>query len=271
MAHLSLFYLIYSLGLSSRGVGRGACFMGEGEEVDEVHDNVAFCPTCEQEIGHIILRTKERGKGLDHLVQCAVCNGIHTIELRPTKATDVRFTLSEGGDSRQMVIEVDIDEQFTIGEEFEYDDAVWEITRLEMPNATSSKQASANGVKMVWATRRDLIMVRLTFTDGEYSFSDRIICEPNQQFKCGSIFVHNGERWRIRALHSGRGRTLHGSMKAQTIRRIFLHLPPNIEEAKEKRIRERGRWRGQEFQGREDHQQKVREANIRRQYRKKEE
>ena len=41
--------------------------------------------------------------------------------------------------------------------------------------------------------------------------------------------------------------------------------------AKEKRIRERGRWRGQEFEGREEHQQKVREANIRRQYRKKEE
>ena len=245
--------------------------MGEDNGEDEVLDNFAFCPTCDEEIGHMILRSKERGKGVDHLVQCAVCNGVHTIELRPPKATDVRFTLSEGADSRQTLIEVDIDEQFAIGDEFEYEDAVWEIKRLEMPNATSSNQVTANEVKMVWATRCDLVTVRLTFTDGEYSFSDKIICNPDQEFKCGSIYVHDGERWRIRALHSGQGRTLHGSMKAGTIRRIFLHLPPNVEEAIEKRIRERGRWRGQEFEGREEHQQKVREANIRRKFSKKEE
>jgi len=258
---------IFSLGLSSRGAGYGACFMSEGEEVEEVLENIALCPTCDEEVGHIILRTKGRGKGVDHLVQCVVCDGVHTVELRPPKSTEVRFTLSEGSDSRQTVIEVDIDEKFSMGDEFDHDDAVWKITRLELPDATSSKHVSANEVNMVWATRCDLVVVRLTFTEGELSFSDRIICEPNQEFKCGTIYLHNGERWRIRALHSGRGRTLNGSMKAGNIRRIFLHLPPDYEEAKEKRIRERGRWRGQEFEGREEHQQKVREANIRKKIR----
>ena len=240
--------------------------MGGADEPDDVLENVAFCPNCDQENDHKMLRTKERGKGVDHLVQCQECGHVQTIELRPPKSMDVRFTLSEGSDSRQIEIEIDDDERFSVGDEFEYGDAIWEVTRLEMSDATSSRNATASEVSMVWAVRRDLVQVRLTFTDGDFSFSDSLICEPDKEFKCGSIFVHDEERWRIRALHSGRGRTLNGSMKARKIRRIFLHMPPSYEDAMEKKTRERGRWRGQEFPGREEHQQKIRESNIRRKF-----
>ena len=245
--------------------------MGGADEPDEMLENIVFCPNCDGENNHKTLRTKERGKGVDHLVQCQACGGVQTIELRPPNAIDVRFTLSEGSDSRQIVIEIDDDERFTVGDEFEYGDAIWEVTRLEMSDATSSRNASSSDVSMVWAVRRDLVKVRLTFTDGEFSFSDSLICEPDKEFKCGSIFVHDQEKWRIRALHSGRGRTLNGSMKAKKIRRIFLHMPPNYEDAIEKKKRERGRWRGQDFPGREEHQQKVRESNIRRKFKEKNE
>ena len=239
------------------------------DEADEVLENVAFCPNCDEENSHTMLRSKERGRGVDHLIQCDVCSAVQTIELRPPKAIDVRFTLSEGKDSQQIVLEIDSDEIFTVGDEFEYADGIWEITRLEMTDATSSRNVTAREVSMVWAVRRDLVKVRLTFTDGDYSFSDSIICEPDKEFQCGTIYEHEGDRWRIRALHSGRGRTLNGSMKAGNIRRIFLHLPPSYEDSLEKKKRDRGRWRGQEFPGREEHQEKLREANIRQKYRDK--
>ena len=231
---------------------------------DEVElENFAFCPTCKEEVPHQILRTTEKGKGVDHLVQCDTCNGVHKIELRPPKSTEVRFTLSEGADSKQITMEIDIDEVFSLGDQFEHGEYVWEITRLEMPDATSSNQVSAEGVRMIWATRVDKVAVKLTFTDGDLSFSDSIMCEPDEEFHCGSIFEHSSGLWRIRALHSGKGRTLNGKMKAVNIRRVFLHLPPTYEDAQEKRRLERGRWKGQDFSGREEHQEKIREENIR--------
>jgi uncharacterized Zn finger protein len=237
--------------------------MEETSEGEVELDNFALCPTCKEEVSHQILRTTEKGKGFDHLVQCNTCNGVHKIELRPPKSTGVRFTLSEIGDSRQIMMDIDVDEIFSLGDQFDHDEYIFEITRLEMPNATSSNRVSAEDVRMVWATRVDKVRVRLTFTEGEESFSDTIMCEPDEEFHCGAIFEHSSGLWRIRALHSGKGRSLNGKMKAANIRRVFLHLPPSYEDAQEKRRQERGRWKGQEFSGREDHQEKIRTANIR--------
>ncbi len=232
-----------------------------GEEEVEL-DNFALCPTCKEEVSHQILRTTDKGKGVDHLVQCNICNGVHKIELRPPKSTEVRFTLSERGDSSQLKMEIDVDEVFSLGDQFDHDESIFEITRLEMPDATSSNRVRAEKVRMVWATRVDEVMVKLTFTEGEESFSDTIMCQPDQEFHCGSIYEHSSGLWRIRALHSGKGRTLNGKMKAANIRRVFLHLPPSYEDAQEKRRLERGRWKGQNFRGREDHQERIRSANI---------
>ncbi|MBT4059539.1 MAG: hypothetical protein HOE69_04445 [Euryarchaeota archaeon] len=236
--------------------------MDEALEDEEELENFAFCPHCDEETAHAILRSKEKGKGIDHLVQCSECNNVQTIQLRPPKSKEIRFTLSEMHNSRQVRIEIDVDEMFSLGDTFEYEDAVWEITRLEMPDANSAKRVSVDDVLMVWAARRDMVMVRLTFTEGEYSFSDSIMCDPDKQFTCGAIYEHSGEKWRIRALHSGKRRTLNGKMKATDIRRVFLHLPPTDEDRQAEARIERGKWKGQNFRGRDEHQEKVKTENI---------
>ena len=234
------------------------------EEVSEEIANVALCPGCGTEESHEILRTTERGTGADHLVRCEKCSKVHTILIRPPKAIKVNFTLSEGADSYRALIEVDGDEQFTIGDEFEYDNAEWEVTRLEMGNATSSKKAAATDVNVVWAVRKDRVMVKMTFTDGEYSYSDSIICEPDREFCCGNMYTHEGQEWWIRALHTGQGRRLNGKLAARKIRRIFLHKPQSEWELEERDRKERGRWKGQNYEGREDHLERVRQSNFQR-------
>ncbi|MCS5535364.1 MAG: hypothetical protein NZ802_05875, partial [Candidatus Poseidoniales archaeon] len=54
---------------------------------------------------------------------------------------------------------------------------------------------------------------------------------------------------------------LKGKMVARNIKRIFLHRPPTREEIAERQKIERGRWKGQDFPGREEHQQKWREQD----------
>jgi hypothetical protein len=55
-------------------------------------------------------------------------------------------------------------------------------------------------------------------------------------------------------------------MTARDIRRIFLHRPPTPDEIAERKIIDRGNWKGQEFAGREEHQEKWQDVET---YRKR--
>jgi len=227
---------------------------------DEELDNVTRCPGCNTRQGHEILKEKllKNGQGVDYLLRCEGCGHVHKVIFRDAKPVTVRFTLSDGPDSMPFEMEVDDDETFALNDEFEALDGIWIITKLEVGSDEKRRTAGARDVKRVWASRIDLARIKRTFSDGDISFSDTIEVEPEKVFSCGTIVKHRGQTWRIRALHSGTGRTLSGKMIAKNIRRIFLHRPPSPEEIAEKRIIERGNWKGQNFPGREEHQQKWR-------------
>tara|TARA_Y100000589_G_scaffold85593_1_gene79598 strand:- start:902 stop:1612 length:711 start_codon:yes stop_codon:yes gene_type:complete len=230
------------------------------DAVDEELDNVTRCPACNTRQGHEILKEKllKNGQGVDYLLRCEGCGHVHKIIFRDAKPVTVRFTLSDGPESMPFEMEVDDDEIFALNDEFEALDGVWIITKIEGSSDEKRRTAGAREVKRVWASRIDLARIKRTFSDGDISFSDMIEVEPDKVFSCGTIVKHRGQTWRIRALHSGTGRTLSGKMVAKNIRRIFLHRPPSPEEIAEKRIIERGNWKGQNFPGREEHQQKWR-------------
>ena len=232
---------------------------GDAEDVAKI----AVCSDCEQEEEHDVLRSAERGQGVDLLVRCHACGNVHTLELRPPRSINVRFTLSEGAHSQRLDIEVDEDEMFEVGDCFDHGEGTWEVTRLEAAGGVSLTTAEPSEVDMVWAARADKVRVKLTFTEAHKSWSDSIICEPDEVFTCGSSFSHEGERWKIRALHSGQGRKLTGKLPAGRIRRIFLHKPLTRSEVAEREQVARGRWRGQEYPGREERMADVYERNLR--------
>ena len=227
------------------------------DEVEEL-DHVTRCPSCNTRQAHEILKEKQlkNDAGVDYLLRCEGCSNIHTVIFRSKKPILIKFTLSDGADSIPYEIEVDDDEIFVLDDEFEANDLLWRITRLETGGDAKPRVLEAGKVKRVWATRIDLARIKRTFSDGDISFSDTIEVEPEKMFSCGTIVKHRGETWRIRALHSGTARTLTGKMEARNIRRIFLHRPPTPEEIAERKKLERGNWKGQDFPGREEHQAK---------------
>ena len=230
---------------------------------DEDVAKITLCSDCEQEEEHDVLRSVERGQGVDLLVRCHACGNVHTLELRPPRSIAVRFTLSEGAHSLRTEIEVDEDEMFEVGDCFDHGEASWEVTRLEAKGGLSLTTGDPSEIDMVWAVRADKVRVKLTFTEGGRSWSDSIVCEPDEVFTCGSFFSHEGERWKIRALHSGQGRKLTGKLPAGRVRRVFLHKPLTRSEVAEREQVARGRWRGQEYPGREERMRGVFESNLR--------
>jgi len=185
----------------------------------------ASCPNCSQSTEHEVLRRTPRGSGDDVLAKCVECGEVHTIVLRPPKAVCVSATLSDGKESEVRSIEVDEDEVISVGDVFERDEALWEVTRIDGDASQPYERLGVSEIRAMWAVRRDRAVVKLTLTDGESSIASRIECNPDRVFTCGSILEVEGRRWRIRALHTGKGRTLSGSRSAADLRRMYLHPP----------------------------------------------
>jgi len=203
----------------------------DDEIVDEILiENAAECPTCDMVTGHEVLREKKAGSGSDFLVKCDECSGIHTITVREPKSLTIPFMLSEGADTTIVNIDLDEDEVLTIGDVFEHNDAHWEINRIENSKGQAMSHSTVDIVARANAVRSDMVLVRLTLTRGEVSSSDSITVERNTVFKAGSIMEHWEQKWRIRAIHTGAGRTLTGRVDAYDIKRIYLHEPPKPED-----------------------------------------
>ena len=185
------------------------------------------CPDCGEVTGHSIIKRTPKGKGEDVLARCDSCSLVHIIIIRPPKPVMVNTTLSDGKDSFGLEIEVDEDEDISVGDMFEHQEITWMVTRLDNSDSRSEQIPSASKIFSMWATRSDKTVVGITMTSGEFSESGKLECEPDRLFSCGSIINFADSRWRIRAIHTGKGRTLTGSRVANEIRRIYLHPPEN--------------------------------------------
>ena len=185
--------------------------------------DVAICPNCSGLAEHEVLRRTPRGPGEDLLAKCMDCGVVHTIELRPTRGVEITATLSDGQLSTSDVIEADEDEVISVGDLFKHDEAHWEVTRIDGGASRPFDRLPAGEIRALWAVRKDKAVVRLTMTEGEDSVASSIECEPDRVFSCGKILEGDGRRWRIRALHTGKGRTLSGSRAASELRRMYLH------------------------------------------------
>ena len=183
------------------------------------------CPSCVDVTAHSIIKRVPQGGGEDVLVRCSACSFVHKIMIRPPKPVMVKTTLSDGRESFGVQIEVDEDEEISIGDMFEHDEITWMVTRIDNDQSRPEKVLRASKIFSMWATRSDKTIVGITMTNGEISESGKLECEPDRVFSCGSIINFAESRWRIRAIHTGKGRTLNGSRVANEIRRIYLHPP----------------------------------------------
>ena len=212
-----------------------------GDEDEEVIENVVLCPRCGEECGHTVLRERPRGNGVDFLLKCDDCSKVHTIEFRTPPARTIAFMLTDGPESKVVHIDLDADEVLTEGDIFEHSDAQWRVNRIEDLEGKPRYKRGVDRITRVTALRSDLVRVKLTLTRGDDSEPDIITVPGEKLYSTGTIMTHEGERWRIRAIHSGTGRTLNGTMKASEIKRMYLHEPPSEEEFQPRTEQERRR------------------------------
>ena len=203
--------------------------MNDGLDEEEAVD-VSQCSNCEDFTEHNVLRRVRKGDGEDLLIQCLECNEVQTLHLRPGKPIKITSILSDGAESQTQTVESDDDELISVDDVFDHSGILYRVTRIDDSDTRSQRSMVASDISTLLAVRCDKCIVRLTMTDGEESSSTSIECSPDKVFSCGSIMEIEGVRWRIRALHTGKGRTLRGKRAAIDLRRIYLHPPYNRDE-----------------------------------------
>ena len=205
---------------------------------DEVIDNAVLCPTCEDVTGHDILKEKEVGRGKNYLLRCQTCSAVHEIQFRAPPLKRVPFMLTDGPQSYMATIDLDADEWLELDDVFEHDDMTWRITQLESESGSEEGIEAVHLIRAV-ALRQDMLRVKITKTRGEFSTPDVLIVEEGTVYKAGTIIEIGVQTWRIRAIHTGEGRTLRGTVDASKIKRMYLHEPPRPERFEPKTPRER--------------------------------
>ena len=220
--------------------------MDEAEEMDDFFEeeevfleNAVHCPVCDELTGHEILKEKAKGKGMDYLLKCIDCSKVHTVHLRPPPVVDIPFILTEGPSSSTSRLEIDADEMIELEDVFKDGDKLWKINQIELKNGKKAKRAEASLIARASALRCDMVRVKITMTRGEDSEADVLIVPEETKYTASKLIELEGHTWRIRAIHTGRGRTMRGTVDAPDIKRMYLHEPPNPEYFEPRTPRER--------------------------------
>ena len=209
------------------------------DDFDEVIENVTMCSECDDYMEHEILKERKIGTGRDLLLKCKTCSAITNLQIREPKSVSVPFILTDGPNSVRVELEIDEDEEFIIGDVFEEGEMLWSINQIIDQEGRKKKNIIAPNASVISALRTDMVRVKVTATRGEYSDSSSMVVEYGTKFTADTKIDYEGEIWRIRAIHTGAGRTLRGTVEAQDIKRIYLHEPPNPQHFEPKTPRER--------------------------------
>ena len=209
------------------------------DDFDEVIENVTMCSECNEYAEHDILKERRVGNGRDLLLKCKTCSAITNLEIRQPKSISVPFILTDGPNSTRIELEIDADEEFVIGDVFEDSEMLWSINQIIDQEGRKKKKITAPDASVISALRTDMVRVKVTATRGEFSDSSSILVDYGTTFTADTKIDYQGEVWRIRAIHTGAGRTLRGTVEAQDIKRIYLHEPPNPQHFEPKTPRER--------------------------------
>lgn len=209
------------------------------DDFDEVIENVTMCSECDDYMEHEILKERKVGTGRDLLLKCKTCASITSLQIREPKSVSVPFILTDGPNSTRVELEIDEDEEFVIGDVFEEGEMLWSINQIIDQEGRKKKKIIAPEASVISALRTDMVRVKITATRGEHSDSSSMLVDYGTKFTADTKIDYQGDVWRIRAIHTGAGRTLKGTVEAQDIKRIYLHEPPNPQHFEPKTPRER--------------------------------
>ena len=183
---------------------------------------VDHCPSCDEETEHQVLRAAAAG----WTIQCLDCETIRTVPAPPQiKLRAVPVILSHGSASRNEILEVDLEGNVGVDDEYELGGHRVRVTQVEAPNGERPKRIAVRDVKTIYAIVFNTVQLHYTVNQGDTtrSFQEEVL--PEEEVHVGKVREVQGVRLAVKTLKSDQNRTLHrGFLLARNVRRVFADV-----------------------------------------------
>ncbi|MBP2132849.1 putative Zn finger protein [Methanomicrobium sp. W14] len=159
-------------------------------------DTEFFCPVCNGEYEHVILKESD-----DLLVQCKNCGSVYHMEkVKEPEEIKVKAIISSEKESNPGFVELDDDEMVSVGDLLvaEADDNTFgvEVTSVEIDDKRV-RSATACDIDTLWTRSIDNVIVKVSYHDGRKTIPLYLKCNGEDDIVIGEVYEIGKFRFKV--------------------------------------------------------------------------
>ena len=156
-------------------------------------------------------------------VKCSSCGRVTSVTYREDRPVAVPLVLSDREASERDAIDLGPEELVSVGDRLDHAGHRIEVTSIEV-GERRVPSAAAKAIRMLWAKRRDRVVVKFSVNKGNRTVSHEFEAAPDEEFEIGDIVDLGRERAVIHKMHVGTTTMRRGAARAEDIVRIYGKL-----------------------------------------------
>ncbi len=180
------------------------------------------CPTCGR-TPHRVIRgriSKRKEIVLEGVFRCLRCGFTRQETYREWLALEVPMIVSDRETSFQTTLELNPGEIVAVGNRFESEGRVIEVTGIEARGARVP-EAVAEDVETLWSKRVDRVQVKFSLNKGGKTLTSSLDVPPDEEFEVGMVVELGRDTGVIHRMKTNKGVLKHGAARAEELRRVY--------------------------------------------------
>ena len=187
------------------------------------------CATCRAETEHDVLKGKvvRGGLGVEGTFRCRDCATTHSGLVTFPVPVDIPFIVSVQDAAQPHAVQVFEDDQVAVGDEFEIDGALVEVTAIELKDeARRVRRARAPDIKALWGKNIDHIRIGFSLNVGSVTHAFEADFGPEDEISVGEEFTYEDQDVIVDRIITQGGKRFRGTFNVREIKRVWLRKPP---------------------------------------------
>ncbi len=182
------------------------------------------CPACKAPQLHQVKKGEvvKSGAGVEGTFTCKQCAHTHQGLVTIPLPVEIPLIVSRDAEAEPLTVQVLGEEEVRVGDEFEVEDALVEVTSIEIADTKRVRKAPANHIKTLWGKDITEIKVAFGLNVGPQTRAFETTFEPDETIGIGDKFDLDDMEVEAQKIITTSGRRTHGRHSVREIRRVWL-------------------------------------------------
>lgn len=182
------------------------------------------CPACKAPQAHHVKKGEvvKSGAGVEGTFTCRRCGHTHQGLVLIPLPVEVPLIVSRDAEAEPLAVQVLEEEEIRVGDEFEVEDALVEVTSIEIGDTKRVRKAPAKQIKTLWGKDITEIKVAFGLNVGPETRAFETTFDPEETIGIGDKFDLDDMEVEAQKIITTSGRRTHGRHSVREIRRVWL-------------------------------------------------